>query len=317
MNTFSEEVRPRFNINTLGNLALSYLYPQSLADRIGRAYLLKNGYAQHDIEPNNNHITYWRHDKENQSEVESAIRQAVDKNIKVFGVLPQKPEYVMAKTTEDYNHYKRIHYPINQKKVKMDSQKGSALSENTILVIDYNSIANETNHPPSYPLSAYYPQLLTHELAHAELMNILKGKGIHRIPRWIDEGIAHLTANQAGEYGPDDHIKMRGALKSVTHIPPTDQDLNKMYNGHGAHIYQSLFIKWFFENHTTQNMTFSSNESPEKGRYDIPRIQLLVEVIRKMRPSISFDKSFSEVFGLTYTKAHEEFVTFLDTVKAT
>jgi hypothetical protein len=314
MNTFSEKARSTLNIGGLGSLALSYLYPRSLAEYRGHAFLLKNGYLLHKVLANDNQISIWRKSNENQEAVEQAVKLAIDKNVRVFGKLPPDLEIVMAQTTEDFNLYKRTRYPLAKRKVKNDSQKGTSLGESRLLVLDYNSLENESDYEPSYPINDYYPQLLAHELAHGELRHILKAKGIHSLPRWIDEGIAHLTANQRGGYDSAALKDMREILKSIPHIPPTNEDLNKIYKGYGPHRYQAIFIKWFFEKYTTVNMPFSANEKPEKGRYDIARIQLLIDVVRRMDPKVSFDEAFKNAFGLTYSDAHKDFMVYLDTI---
>lgn len=246
----------------------------------------------------------------------SSYRTAIQRNQAIFEQEISQVEFVRVTTTDQYNKYRQMFVPQATQKKKGDGLEGSSVS-NKIVLIDYSALPTETSLLQDHgsdeaSIKSNYQQIITHELAHLNTRRIT-GKHQRQMPSWFYEGLAVFVGPQKPSIPRAGSKSLKERLTNIKGDSPNDEELWKRENNGRpmVYLYATELLKWVFAHHTAERIPYSEADKPEDNVYAIPRIKLLVEIVRRIGTGQPFDTAFTEVFGINYQEAHNQFVVTL------
>lgn len=271
-------------------------------------------------------ISYWlpkteTKAPENEPYYEDKIKKTAQRVYDVFGFLPPQLTYLLIESTEDWNKLKN-----RTEKTKGDGLKGFA-NKGQVTVYTRPGLYSETNVmaddqiPEGYkhytsPAKDRYEvnkdeylddslqQLLEHETGHTAVREM----GVHQqIPNWYDEGLCTLISPLPKAEKKQRSIeKIQAALAQFSELPSQKilEDLKI------ANLFGIYFLDWTMRNNTS-SIPPGKGESPDNFKHSVPRLQTMVNVLRKIQSGVAFDKAFEEVFGKSPNELLPEFIASL------
>lgn len=233
-----------------------------------------------------------------------AVLSAIEKNRRIFGVVPPQLNYLFVETTEEYNDY----YYADKwgQKAKGDRIKGSANFPDVICFTP-QSLPNETNFEAARAIneapSHYVRSVLDHESAH-NWIAYKYGKGTI-LPAWVGEGIP-MTINHSpieSPFSQEYQQRLKDFLQRFPDVPPTNRALREAQSTSTPFFYNygQEFLTWLI-------LRF--------GPENVPELELKSELDRLLYNGIErgiFDpeKAIQKTYFISYKNAYKEFCRYL------